>query len=198
MKSAQSEGIPSSTSRIGQVTPRSILARSNASTVSAIIESLDAGKRPHLVGGTEEVMDMLRGVQDLKDGRQSSVPDFFGFDKWQQVIEFARSGEGGHLLSFVNLVEARGERQLMWALNRTVDEEKSDVVISTAHKAKGREWAKVRLMDDFLRSLPGQRQPQDGRSKNAHDPAEVRLFYVALTRAKEAIDVPPTVLSLIG
>jgi superfamily I DNA/RNA helicase len=71
-------------------------------------------------------------------------------------------------------------------------------VISTAHKAKGREWAKVRLMDDFLRSQPGQRQPQDARTKDAHDPAEVRLFYVALTRAKEAIDVPPTVLSLIG
>jgi ATP-dependent exoDNAse (exonuclease V) beta subunit len=53
-------------------------------------------------------------------------------------------------------------------------------------------------MDDFLRSQPGQRQPQDARSKNGHDPAEVRLFYVALTRAKEAIDVPPTVLSLIG
>jgi hypothetical protein len=191
-------GNPIINSRIGHVTPRTILARSNASTASAIIESLDAGKRPHLVGGTEEVMDMLRGVQDLKDGRQSSVPDFFGFDKWQQVIEFARSGEGDHLLSFVNLVEARGERQLMWALNRTVDEEKSDVVISTAHKAKGREWAKVRLMDDFLRSQPGQRQPQDARSKKAHDPAEVRLFYVALTRAKEAIDVPPTVLSLIG
>jgi hypothetical protein len=191
-------GNPIINSRIGHLTPRTILARSNASTVSAIIESLDADKRPHLVGGTEEVMDMLRGVQDLKDGRQSSAPDFFGFDKWQQVIEFARSGEGGHLLSFVNLVEARGERQLMWALNRTVDEEKSDVVISTAHKAKGREWAKVRLMDDFLRSQPGQRQPQDARSKNAHDPAEVRLFYVALTRAKEAIDVPPTVLSLIG
>jgi len=30
----------------------------------------------------------------------------------------------------------------MWALNRTVDDEKSDVVISTVHKAKGREWNK--------------------------------------------------------
>ena len=119
------------------------VGQANASTVSAIIESLDANKRPHLVGGTEEVMDMLRRVQDLKEDRQSTVPDFFGFDKWQQVVGFARGGEGGHLISFVNLVGTRGERQLMWALNRTVDEEKSDVVISTAHKAKGREWTTV-------------------------------------------------------
>jgi hypothetical protein len=177
-------------SRVGHVEPRTILARTNASTIAAIIECLDEGKKPHLVGGTDELMDMLRGVQDLKEGKQSTVPDFFGFDKWEQVVEFAKSGEGDHLMSFVNLVEGRGERQLMWAINRTVDEERSDLIISTAHKAKGREWSTVRLTDDFLRSQPG--KPTDGP-----DPAEVRLFYVALTRAKEAVEVPLTVLSLI-
>ena len=191
------KGNPTVTSRIGNVVPQTILARTNASTVAAIIESLDAGKSPHLVGGTDEVMEMLRGVQDLKADRQSTVPDFFGFDKWDQVVEFAKSGEGDHLLSFVNLVEARGERQLMWALNRTVDEERSDLIISTAHKAKGREWSTVRLMDDFLRSQPKKQKPDKAQYANGHDPAEVRLFYVALTRAKEAIDVPQSVLSLI-
>jgi UvrD-like helicase C-terminal domain/UvrD/REP helicase N-terminal domain len=185
-------------SRIRPVAPQTILARSNASTVTAIIESLDAGKSPHLVGGKNEVMDMLRGVQDLKAGQQSTVPDFFGFEKWEQVVEFAKSGEGDHLLTFVNLVEMRGERQLMWALNRTVDEEKSDVIISTAHKAKGREWRTVRLMDDFMRSQPKVKITQEQRDLNGHDPAELRLFYVALTRAKEAIEVPTSVLSLIG
>ncbi|SED04354.1 UvrD-helicase domain-containing protein [Bradyrhizobium erythrophlei] len=177
-------------SRVGRVEPRTILARTNASTIAAIIECLDEGKKPHLVGGADELMEMLRGVQDLKEGKQSTVPDFFGFDKWQQVVEFTKSGEGDHLLSFVNLVEGRGERQLMWALNRTVDEERSDLTISTAHKAKGREWSTVRLTDDFLRSRPG-------KPANGPDPAEVRLFYVALTRAKEAVEVPQNILSLI-
>jgi hypothetical protein len=192
------KGNPTITSRIGRVVPQTILARTNASTIAAIIESIDAGKSPHLVGGTDEVMEMLRGVQDLKEARQSTVPDFFGFDKWEQVVEFAKSGEGDHLLSFVNLVEGRGERQLMWALNRTVDEERSDLIISTAHKAKGREWSTVRLMDDFLRSQPKKQKPDKAQYANGHDPAEVRLFYVALTRAKEAIEVPQSVLSLIG
>jgi hypothetical protein len=191
------KGNPIITSRIGRVAPQTILARTNASTIAAIIECLDAGKKPHLVGGTGEVMEMLRGVQDLKEARQSTVPDFFGFDKWEQVVEFTKSGEGDHLLSFVNLVEARGERQLMWALNRTVDEERSDLFISTAHKAKGREWSTVRLMDDFLRSQPNRQKQNKAQSANGHDPAEVRLFYVALTRAKEAIDVPQSVLTLI-
>jgi UvrD/REP helicase N-terminal domain/UvrD-like helicase C-terminal domain len=192
------KGNPIVDSRIGHVSPQTILARTNASTIAAIIECLDAGKKPHLVGGTDEVMEMLRGVQDLKEGKQSPVPDFFGFDKWEQVVEFTKSGEGDHLLSFVNLVKARGERQLMWALNRTVDEERSDLIISTAHKAKGREWRTVRLMDDFLRSQPKKQKPDKSQYANGHDPAEVRLFYVALTRAKEAIDVPQSVLSLIA
>jgi hypothetical protein len=192
------KGNPILNSWIGHVAPRTILARSNASTIAALIEALDAGRRPHLVGGTDEVMQMLRGVQDLKEGRQSTVPDFFGFDKWEHVVEFVKSGEGDHLLSFVNLVEQRGQRQLMWALNRVVDEEQSDLIISTAHKAKGREWATVRLMDDFLGSQPKKQKPEKSQYANCHDPAEVRLFYVAMTRAKEAIDIPQSILALIG
>jgi hypothetical protein len=30
--------------------------------------------------GIDKVMDMLRGVQDLKEAKQSTVPDFFAID----------------------------------------------------------------------------------------------------------------------
>jgi len=56
----------------------------------------------------------------------------------------------------------------------------------------------VRLMDDFLRSRPTKPKTDGKSGVNDHDPAELRLFYVALTRAREAIEVPPTVLSLLG
>lgn len=190
-------GNPSGKSQIGSVpSPKTILARTNSSTISAVIEAIDNGKKPCLVGGNAELMQMLRGVTDLKEGRPSDVPDFFGFENWQQVIEFANSGEGDHLQAFVNLVNTRGEKMLMWALNRTVDESECDIVISTAHKAKGREWSTVRLMDDFLKSSPDKKK-SDNQKLNGFDPAELRLFYVAFTRAKEMIEVSPTVLSLL-
>lgn len=186
-------------SRIGPTNPRTVLARTNATTITAIIDALDKGLQPHLVGGNSELMEMLRGVQDLKRGEPSTVQDFFGFQNWKEVVDFAKSGEGEHLLTFVNLVESRGEKQLMWALGRTVDEDACDIIISTAHKAKGREWSKVRLMDDFLKSQPRRKDEADKHAKTSgHDPAELRLFYVAMTRAREEMEIASTVMPLIG
>jgi hypothetical protein len=183
------KGNPNLNSRIGKTKPSAILARTNATTISAVIEALDEGRKPHLVGDKTELMDMLRGVQSLRDGEPSTCPAFFGFKSWNEVVEFARTDEGAHLVTFVNLVEKRGEKQLMWALNRTVDEEKADLVISTGHKSKGREWKSVRLMDDFLRSSPG--------TDDGPDASEMRLLYVALTRAKETLEVPDAILQFI-
>jgi len=175
---------------------KTILARTNSATIGSIIEALDNGNRPHLAGGNKELMEMLKGVQELKEGHASVFPDFFGFNNWQEVVEFAKSGEGSHLQTFVNLVEARGERQLMWALNRTVAAENADVVVSTAHKAKGQEWPSVRLMDDFLKSRA---EAKDKSSPDGgYEHSELRLFYVALTRAKTALSLPSSYHSLVG
>ncbi|MGG7579732.1 UvrD-helicase domain-containing protein [Rhizobium sp. Nf11,1] len=185
-------GNPNIVSKIGAVNnPVAVLARTNATTISAVIEALDTARKPHLVGDKSELMDMLRGVQALKENEPSTCPAFFGFKSWNEVVEFARTDEGAHLVMFVNLVEKRGEKQLMWALNRTVDEEKADLIISTAHKSKGREWKSVRLMDDFLRSSP------TDKKNSGPDLAEMRLLYVALTRAKESLEVPSTIMDFV-
>lgn len=192
-------GNPALKSKIADCNPDAILARTNASVMSALIEALNAGKKPSLVGGTGELMEMLRGVQDLKAGVPSTVPDFFGFERWEDVVEFSDTVEGGHLTTFVNLVQSRGERQLLWALGRIVDEKDGDITISTAHKAKGREWRNVRLLDDFMKSFPEKPGTQvDEKRRNQEREAELRLFYVAFTRAREAIEVPVALLQSLG
>ncbi|WP_158639192.1 UvrD-helicase domain-containing protein [Elioraea rosea] len=187
-------------SRIG-VTPnaRTILSRTNASTINTVITALDADLRPHLVGGTDELMRMLDGVADLKQGEPSTVAEFFGFTRWDEVVDFANSDDGEHLQTFVNLVQTRGERQLMWALRRTTtDSDDCDLIVSTAHRAKGREWPTVALTDDFLKSW--QKSLSDPRKQERdRDPyAEIRLLYVALTRARESIEIPEPILRRIG
>lgn len=184
-------GNPAIDSRVGHCTPDAILARTNATVITALIEALNDGRAPHLVGGNGELMTLLRGVQDLRAGTPSDVPEFFGFENWEQVVEYAGTAEGEHLATFVNLVQTRGERQLMWALGRTVDEDRADLVLSTAHKAKGREWNRVRLMDDFLKSRPARAETPESRKKQEQEEAaELRLYYVATTRARQVIELP--------
>ena len=54
-------------------------------------------------------------------------------------------------------------------------------------------------MDDFLKSqLKRDNDPKKFASTGGFDPAELRLFYVAMTRAKEAVEVPEHILPLLG
>lgn len=192
-------GNPALSSRVGPCIPDTILARTNANVMTALVDALNDGRSPHLVGGTGELMEMLRGVQDLKQGTPSTVPEFFGFQNWNEVEEFSKTQEGEHLTTFVNLVDSRGERQLMWALGRSVEEKDANIILSTAHKSKGREWDNVRLMDDFVKSRPEKSDdPLERERRDKDSAAELRLFYVAMTRARKAIDIPETVAEMLG
>lgn len=183
-------GNPQIESRLAPCMPDAILGRTNASAITATIEALEARRTPFLAGGTGDMVALLNGVKALKAKEQSTVPEFFGFESWREVLEYAQSPDGEELMPFVRLVEKRGEDKLLWAIQSTAKKEDDcDIVISTAHKAKGREWHNVKLLDDFMKTRPDHdaRQYPDTRG---HDPAELRLFYVALTRAKFCVDVP--------
>lgn len=182
-------GNPAMRSRVGSCNPSAILARTNANVMTALIQCLDEGRKPHLVGDNKDLKELLWGVRDLKEGRPTDVADFFGFTSWESVVDFAKTTEGEHLTMFVNLVQSKGEKRLLWAINQSVSEEQAEIVISTAHKAKGREWKNVRLMDDFLKTREA-RTPAEKAKQEQEDAAELRLFYVAVTRAKEAIEIP--------
>jgi superfamily I DNA/RNA helicase len=183
-------GNPSLTSYLSADQADCVLARTNASVISSVIEHLGSGSKPLVVGGTAEILSLLRGVQELKSGKPSIVAEFFGFQNWHEVVEFSQTTEGEHLRTFVKVVAQHGEQKLIEALGKTAHtEDQADVVVSTAHKAKGREWPTVRLIDDFLQSKPDSEE-------HRIDPAEVRLFYVALTRAQKAVDVALKTLSI--
>src|SRR6266536_67449 len=64
-------------------------------------------------------------------------------------------------------------------MDRLVPEQAAQVVVSTAHKAKGREWPRVRIADDF-------HQPKGEDTPIPQ--AEAMLAYVAVTRARLALD----------
>lgn len=169
-----------------------ILARTNAMVIVSALDALNRGQKAHIVGGNGEMLEMLRSVQGLREGVPSLYPDFFGFSCWDDVREFSSCPEGEHLKMFVSLVDKQGEKNLMAGLGRTVHENESDLIVSTAHKSKGCEWDNVIIEHDFLKERPQEKKKKKGASKPKPEisASELRLFYVAVTRAKKNIDIP--------
>lgn len=171
----------------GQV-GRTVLARTNATVIAEAFEAMRQSQKPHIVGGVEELKRLIGDVFNLQNGEPGASPEFFGFLNWGEVVAFAETEEGEGIRTFVQLVQQHGPKALWAAIkNAESDESLADVILSTAHKAKGREWDTVRLASDFASS----RMHPD----NPDVESEVRLFYVGMTRAKRTLCVDPDMLA---
>ena len=182
-------------SGVGTATsPDAIIARSNGAVLQAVMTCLDGGSTPYVEGGTQELKRLIRGVYELRDQGFSTVPEFFGFTSWAEVVEYSETEYGQELATFVRLVETYGPGQLWHLLRRVSDRpEDADVTISTTHKAKGREWTSVRLEDDFVHS----EEDEEGTPREL--PAEeMRILYVALTRAKSLLQIGDQTSRFLG
>ncbi|MFM2096557.1 MAG: hypothetical protein RIS70_3681 [Planctomycetota bacterium] len=173
---------------------RALLSRSNASVIATLFETLKANQRPYIEGGTVELERLLDGVGKLQAGTRSEHPELFGFKDWREVMEFSKTEEGQEYRKLVNLVTAHKVAELRNALKQVEQSpETSTVTLSTTHKAKGREWDRVELTDDF--HVP--QKNKDGK-RTAVPKEELRINYVALTRARHELVLPKNMHDWVG
>lgn len=186
-------GNPDRTSHLVTASPfDAVLCRTNAGTISEIIGAQRAGLRTALVGGTVEAVRLVEAAEDLINGRKTRHPALSWFSSWAQVLEFVTDvGGDAELTMLVKLVTDFGTTPILQALNRCErDEYRADVVVSTAHKAKGREWNAVTLCRDFTveGALQDLTDPGASPTTIAEARDELMLSYVAMTRAKLQLD----------
>jgi hypothetical protein len=176
-------GNPSVKSSLCQLpAPDAILARTNAGAISETIEQVSMGREAHLMGDTKDILQFLDGSDALRKGRKASHRDLACFTTWLEVQDYVSTDTlGKELKCLVNLVDRFGTFTIRDVLKHQPTEANADVVVSTAHKAKGREWTSVRLAEDFASCWD-----EDAT------PADLRLLYVALTRARTDLDVTKT------
>lgn len=78
----------------------------------------------------------------------------------------------------------------------------ADVSVSTIHKAKGLEWKNVIISNDITemmlsgKMLPLMPDAPDHVKDVLRNPEDINLLYVAMTRAKETLELPSSCLGM--
>jgi superfamily I DNA/RNA helicase len=176
---------------------RTILCRTNSQILDTIldVEDLTPEKSVHVVTGVKDLIDCMEGVDRLQNKRQSAYNLFVGFKDWSEFELYAQQTGDGEAGKIIKLVNKYGPRRLKDALvNLHSSEANADILLTTAHKSKGREWKGVELADDFK---PQPEKDPDSK-ESTYNPSETRLFYVAATRAINTLKVPQWALDIYG
>jgi superfamily I DNA/RNA helicase len=172
---------------------KTIIFRTNAGIFDKLIEILDegTGTAVYVNGGVTDLMNIIEGVERLQANKTSTHPLFMGFEHWPAFVTYAEKSGDGEAEKIVKLIDKYGTGQLksaLWAVRS--HEDMAEVILTTAHKSKGREWPGVSLANDF-RAQP-EKDPESDKDNPTFtvNPAETRLFYVAATRAINALQLP--------
>ncbi len=174
--------------------PDAILVRSNAGAIGEILAAQHAGKLVGVPKGTKEdlrkLVDTARWLQ--QGGRPPSQvhDDLAAFRTWDEVRKAAEAGDDPKIKMLYGIVEDNGIPALNDLVDRLIasgdkgDNRTPDIIVTTAHKAKGMEWDKVKIGADFR----GPRIDKDTGEVIMPSPEEMRLAYVAVTRAQKELD----------
>lgn len=173
-----------------------VLCRSNGGLFEEAIKAAETGKKIAILGEIEELRALVSGAVDLYQGRQPKHGPFSNYVFWEEAVEEVENGLGRDISFVVKRVEQKGiaslQNDLATLMRAHVPEDKASLVLSTIHKAKGREWDSVRLNTDMstIEEIRAAIDKADGESALRAIAEEVNLIYVAVTRAKRRLILP--------
>ncbi|QAY80130.1 UvrD-helicase domain-containing protein [Sphingosinicella sp. BN140058] len=169
-----------------------ILARTNF----RLFEGLVAMKLPyHMVGGIDELISQVRAGYALytKQPNQFIDPLVSRFLTWDDCKEAAKAEEDPDLIRLVRIVEqyttAIPEILVDIKARFQPDETDAQLILSTGHKAKGREWDNTVVLDDFLGPNELRAMLSRKRITPTEYNSEINLLYVVLTRGRQTLSI---------
>lgn len=159
-----------------------ILCRTNARAMELLLSGLVQGEKVGLQADHAKLNRFVDAASLLKQGKRVvDVPELAWFNSWHDVHEYCETNDGSDIKPLVKLVDDHGTDPLKKALAKITPIERADYVISTAHKAKGLEWNRVHIEDDYQFKING--------LEHKISDEELRLLYVACTRAKVSLNI---------
>jgi hypothetical protein len=162
--------------------PDAVLCRTNAACIAEAVAGQRNDKKVAIVGGTKDIELFTKAADRLMSQQPIDHPDLVAFKSWPEVQAYVENDKAGADLKVrVKLIDAYGVDSILEVCVNSVDEKKADIIVSTAHKAKGREWGSVRVAHDF-------REPDPDVTTEVPR-TDAMLSYVTVTRAKNVLDL---------
>jgi hypothetical protein len=168
-----------------------IVARSNAGLVAAAVRAAEEHRQIHFFGGVEDLVQSIEGAFALFKFGRSKHELFSVFKNFAEAQKAAETPLGSSFRPFVKLVESYKDGTPLLASKlrgaHVDDPMDADVRFGTTHKFKGQEADRLLASGDYM---PWVRDDEmQGEDAN--------LIYVAITRAKGALCVDPSLRDTI-
>jgi hypothetical protein len=157
------------------------IARTNLTLIAKLLK-LARSKKVFVLSGADKLERLLTDTELLMQGKKVRSGMLSGFRDWDQVKARADQRFGYPYKDYVRAIEKLGCANARRILSNTVpDERGADIVLTTTHGVKGREYDAVSIYDDFRGKRP------EGGFGTWIPAGVTRLLYVAVTRAKETL-----------
>lgn len=150
-----------------------------------------------IVGDFESLLTFLASAYALFKGRLADVRD----ERLRVYRDFGEmlsaSKYDAELKGVVKLVDAFGDNipaAVQAVRSCRVEESQACAVLTSAHRAKGREWDYVRIESDFGGMPSGFKDDPS----QVFETEEINLLYVALTRARRGLEISSSLCDLLA
>lgn len=169
-----------------------ILFRTNAALLSEAVMLLEQGYKLNIETDMSDFVKSLQSALALYQTDMKNVKheDIIPFNTWQELKTEGKAN--GELVRLAKIVEDGEALRYIEVLERHYNTTSPDIILTTAHKSKGREWDIVLLADDFpsVYNDKGEFVGLDDQERN--------LVYVAATRAKKVLCYNSTVAEMLS
>lgn len=169
-----------------------LLYRSNMALILDAVSLLGKGKKVNLEIDVKDFVKLLESAVELRANNMKGVKheELLPYESWKDFAEEV-GGTGGELGRIHKIIDEGDVYTVLGRLATHRNVDNPDVVMTTAHKSKGREWDRVVLANDFASCWNSK-----GEWVGLSD-AERNLLYVAVTRARKLLVWNSTVQELM-
>lgn len=172
-----------------------VLCRTNSGAIEACLEALQTVRNISLeLSNLKQIQTLITDINGFISKPYLYKDHYLlgEFNDARELDDYCNSGEDVNpdIARPYKLYQKYGYDDLMRVFSSCKRSNNADLTIMTVHASKGREWDRVKIYDDFEGisfSLKRDKKTSEIISFDA-SAAEVRLMYVAITRAKIALD----------